>query len=367
MQRPVTAHISEKPQADRRRGTIAVMAAFLLIPLMAMLAFAIDYGYLLKKKTELQRSADAAALAAVRELVPNDNGNQDLNAVRAKVREYARANMGDANFAVLDADIQIGRYDTSSVYSNFTILNNGTFDTVRVTLRHDNSANSPVSLFFAKVLGFDSSSVTATATAVLPKATVLEPGADILPFAVHEDVWNSQSIGDEWSIYGDGRIEDEIGQQIPGNWGTVDIGPQNNSTSDLSDQIRNGLRQSDVNALYNDGRISTNTHIDATQSWDAQADTGLSAGLKHAVQDVHGLIRLVPIYDQVSGNGNNAEFRIIAWGVVRVVDSGWQGNNKHVTIKKSYTYNASSLRPHSNLGNTTGVIQGAYTTPLLVQ
>jgi Flp pilus assembly protein TadG len=356
-------------QKPRRRGVIVVFAALLMIPLLGLVALAVDYGYLCVVKTDLQRSADAAALAAVRDLVPNSNGVQDLDAVKATLRQYAAANVTNSSgFTVLDSDIEIGRYDPATVYTNFTILSTGTFDTVRVTLRRDTQANSPVSLFFARLLGFNTSNVSATATAVLQKASILEAGTEILPFSIQDGVWTSQSMGDQWSIYGDGRILDSLGGSIPGNWGTLDIGAGNNSTADLSDQILNGLRQSDLDALYNDGRIPSSSEIDSTDPWFANADTGLSAGIKNAIEQVHGLTRLVPIYDTVSGSGgNNVEFHIVSWGVVKVVGSGWNGSsNSYVTIQKSYTYDQ-NLRPQPDLSNTTGVIEGAYTSPVLVR
>ena len=46
-----------------RRGTIAVLAAIFSIVLVGMIAFCVDIGYVLSAKEELQRSADATALA----------------------------------------------------------------------------------------------------------------------------------------------------------------------------------------------------------------------------------------------------------------------------------------------------------------
>ena len=49
-----------------------------------------------------------------------------------------------------------------------------------------------------------------------------------------------------------------------------------------------------------------------------------------------------------------------------VVDSNWQGNNKHVTIAKSYAY-MGDLRPQPDLSNTSGTIEGVFTAPALVE
>ena len=41
----------------RRRGSILILIALATIPLLGMIAFAVDYGYLLKAQTDLQRCA----------------------------------------------------------------------------------------------------------------------------------------------------------------------------------------------------------------------------------------------------------------------------------------------------------------------
>ncbi len=353
----------------RRRGTVAVLVGVLAIPLLAMVAFSVDYGYLLSTRTDLQRAADAAALAAVQDLIEVSEGTEGLGAVRATVGNFAADNT-DASFQVLDGDIEIGEYDPATIYSCITFVDVVSYyDAVRVTLRRDSMANDPVSLFFAPALGFRNSNVDVKATAVLQKSKALEPGAMILPIAVPIEAWEAVGMGDEWSIYADMRVEDRFGNVLPGNWGTVDIGAENNSTDALRDQILGGLSQGDLDRLYGDGRISQDTHIDSDVPAWLQADTGFSAGMKSAVQQIHGETRLVPIYDSDNGeSGNNVEFHIVGWGVVAVVDSQFTGNpnKRHVTVRRSYAYHG-ELPPQQDLSNTEGVIQGAFTSPALVE
>lgn len=52
-----------------RRGAVIVLAAFLMIFLMAVMAFSIDMGYQVNTQTEMQRAVDAAALAGAGVLV----------------------------------------------------------------------------------------------------------------------------------------------------------------------------------------------------------------------------------------------------------------------------------------------------------
>lgn len=351
---------------SRRRGVIAVKVAILMVPVMAFTALALDSGYLLKVRTELQSAADAAALAAARELVPDADGDQDLEQVRTALRAYVQENMANSGFTVADEDIEIGRYERETIYSELTLIDEAPYDTVRVTIRRDSTANSAVQLYFAPLIGIPTCNVSVTATAILPQADRFYPGDGILPFAVSQSVWNNHDVGDQFQAY-NGRIVDAFGNNVPGNWGTVDIGSQNNSTADLSAQILNGLRQTDLNALYQDGRISTNKYIDASVDINVQADTGLSSGLKHAVQAIHGQSRYMPIYGTASGNGNNAQFEIVGWGFVKVVSSNWNGNNNtKITFQKTSGYDG-KLRPKSSLSDDSDVIENAYAHPILVE
>ena len=350
----------------QRKGAAAVFLCVLMVPLLFLLAFSIDYGFLLYVETNLQRTSDQAAIAAVRELAPDPYGNQDLAAVRQAVRDYVNLNLGDG-FTVDDEDIEIGRYNPNTIYGDIELLNDGILDTVRVTLRRDDTENTSVSLYFARLFGNDDSGVAARSTAVLQKASYLGPGADVFPFSIQRQAWNHLNYGDSAVIYGSGQILDENGQSIPGNWGTLDIGSQSNSTDALSDQILTGLTQDDLDALYSQGSIPTNEYIDANLTIDLNGDTGLSAGLRHALEDVEGLTRIAPIYKKTTSQGGNLYFEVVSWASITVGTSTFRGsNNSSVQIQKSYAYDE-NLYPNPDLSNTSNVIEGAYTSPVLVE
>ena len=366
----------------RRRGSIAVLTAVMMTFLVGMVAFAVDYGYLVKVRTDLQRAADAAALAAVQDLVPSAYGWQNLDRVRATVRPYFGATYGDPAFLIADTDIEIGRYDPETIYSHVTLFTvatgatswhastpSETLDAVRITLRRDGASNPLVPLFFACVLGSRQADVVASATAVLQKAEIMLPGADVLPFATPVSLWNSLYEGQTWSGYADGRLKDAFGHTVPGNWGTLDIGPTDNSTSAICEQILNGLTQSDLDALSSQNRIPDNSELDCSQAVWLNGDPGFSEGMKSAVREIHGQQRIIPLYDTLGGSlsGSNVEFSVVGWGVVTVVGSQWRGNqNSYVTVQKSCGY-FGELRPKGSLSSETVSIDGAYTSPVLVQ
>ena len=381
-----TAKTPGKPQ--KRPGVTVVLVAVMIIPLMAMVAFAVDYGYLTVQRSELQRAADAAVLAAVPELIPATDGSQDLDAVRARVKEYVNENIGGVtsvtaangdvtttyDFTVLDADIEIGRYDPTTIYSgNVTLFNTGTFDAVRVKLRRDASANGPISLFFANVLGFGSQEMEVTATSVLRRADGMKAQGDLLPFAINTLTWDALPAGTNFNIYDDNRVRTADGSLVPGNWGTVDAGYENNSTHDLNGQIIEGLREADVAQLYIEGRITDPTEVQTPVVF--QAETGLSVGMKSAVQQIYGQTRIIPIYDTIVGDditarvagGNNTEFNIVKWGVVTVIDSRWTGaQNTYIEAIKAWTYDG-ALVAREDLSDKNAPIENAFTSPVLVE
>jgi hypothetical protein len=89
--------------------------------------------------------------------------------------------------------------------------------------------------------------------------------------------------------------------------------------------------------------------------------------MKQSLQQVVGQTKLIPIYDSVSGGGGGVEFHVVGWAVAILSDVHFHGaNNTYVEIKKSFTYDG-LLRPTRDLSISDGVIDGAYTSPVLVE
>ena len=338
------------PASRHRRGAIMVLAAFiddcsggLDRFLGGLWLLAEDSDRLAALGGRVRAGGRAGSHSKAGRHTRLEQGPRDGAGVR-------RDNLADSSFQVATADIQIGRYDPQTIYTNLTLLNTGTFDTVRVTLRRDGATNPNVPLFFARLLGTQTATVTARATAILQKGEYMGPGVEILPFATPLDLWNSLSPGDEWTAYGDGKLKDGSGNDVPGNWGTCDIGHTNNSSSELNDQILNGLRQEDLNALQTDGRISQSDYIDSSQPLWTQGDTGLSSGLKQSVTAVHGKQKLIPIYDQLANpTGSHVDFHVVGWGVVTVVDSDLAWLYQHLRPRAKVALVQWQVAPKSSL------------------
>ncbi len=360
-----------KTRNHNRTGNVAVLICFIMVPLLGLVACAVDYGYLLYMKSDLQRVGDQAALAGAMELLPEEDGTQDYDKVRQKVKEFVAHNY-NGEFVVLDDDIQIGKFDPATIYSSVNIedVSGDSFklaDVVSVSLRRDSSANSSVSLFFARLIGSDSADVSITATSILQKGRFLVPGTEILPIGLSQDAWNALGDNEELSIYGDGRLEGSDGSSLPGNFGTVNVGPNSNSTSELNNQIDNGLSENDLQALYDNGSISSPDFIDSQSQVTVQGDPGLSSGMKHSLAREEGNIKLIPIYDSFTGNGANTKANIVTWGIVQLGSSSFNGSKKtRVNVTKLNSFYG-LMGANKDLSDESGNMEGVYTSPALIQ
>jgi Flp pilus assembly protein TadG len=339
---------SRSRRFPQRRGAITVLAALLSIVLLGMVAFAIDVGYVLSCKQELQRTADAAALAACWEYGEKlANGHTTVQAMsygRAVAATYAADNsVGGIDPAISEnsanlptGDLVFGElanlYDSAGGLDTYSPAD---FNAVRLRVRRDSTLNGETPYFFAKVFGLTSQRLEAEATAGYSRhiSGVRIPGSggniDVLPYALDLQTWQALLVGnaaDQWtwnansrtvSAGSDGVLEVNLfpqGTGSPGNRGTVDIGSSNNSTADIARQILHGISAADL--AYHGGTLQFNGEGEI----ELNGDTGISAGVKDELAAIKGQPRLIPIFSKVVGPGNNAQYTIVHWAGVRIME-----------------------------------------------
>jgi hypothetical protein len=353
----------KRHQKQTRRGVIAVMTAVLAIVLVAMVAFSVDIGYVLTAKEELQRTADAAALAACWEygnfLAHGFEPPDAATMARLTASEYAALNSvtGDAAYVDTnsgndpDGDIVFGYVENlesggSTLQTTYPAL----YNAVRVRVRKDSSINGEVPYFFARVFGMQGQVLSAEATAaIIRDANGFKIPADgsnieILPFALDLETWEDLMAGngaDQWKWNAttkkvesgsDDVLEINLypqGTGSPGNRGTVDIGSSNNSTNDITRQIVDGVSADDLD--HHGGKLEFDNHGELTLN----GDTGISAGVKDELASIIGEPRIIPVFETVQGPGNNAQYTIVKWFGIRILDVKLSGpmSKKHVSIQ----------------------------------
>jgi Flp pilus assembly protein TadG len=130
--RRLIARVRRLPAGDER-GAAAVVISLLLVPLLGFTALAVDVGAVYAERARLQVAADAAALAVAQDCARGACGNMQVTA-----NTLVAANAGEATAA----PPVLSSHPTS----------------VTVTGSH------PTEHWFAPILGFDSTRVSATAT-----------------------------------------------------------------------------------------------------------------------------------------------------------------------------------------------------------
>jgi hypothetical protein len=332
----------------RRKGNVLVMTAFMMIGMMALLAFSIDLGYLYVAKTELQRSADSAAMAAAWDLIADDAvfGNetpmQTDTRARTTAAQYASFNrILSSSPGLANDDVEVG-YLADPWDASGTIDPTGSgHNAVRVRVQRTAGQNGAVPMLFGRVLGADETALQAEAVAATYanfggfQASAGDDNVMILPFALDLQTWLDACNGvgdDNWcwdaatgtvSSGSDGILEVNLypqGTGSPGNRGTIDIGSSNNSTADICQQILEGISPSDF--AYHGGKLE----LDENGEIDLNGDTGISAGVKDDLGDIVGETRIIPNFNQVVNPGNNAEYTIDCWVCVRVLSVNLNGS-----------------------------------------
>ncbi len=359
-----------------RRAAVVPLAALLMTLLVGMLAFSIDIGYICAVKAELQNAADAAALAGAQQMQtyfvnyysPGQTNQQSIyndlttnannpNGPIATAQSYAAYNKaGGVNISLPKADISFSYYDgttfTAASYPNFFP------NTINVTTRRDNVANTPLGLFFGQIFGVSSTNLTATASATIyaGDTTSLQviPGvnAHILPVALDENVWkafnNSANyangtfltdptgyLSSSYVTTGSNGLPQlqvyPFGTNTPGSFGLIDTGVPSNNAPAFRNWIDNGDTPNDINYLLSNSLLPVSQS--SPEPW--KVGPGLTNTLITNFQSQIGVPNLIPLFQPVSpppayvaasNTGQNATYAIVGFVGVTITEANGSGN-----------------------------------------
>jgi Flp pilus assembly protein TadG len=377
---------------QHRKGTITVLAAIMTIVLVGMVAFCVDIGYVLSAKEELQRSADSTALATCweygKQLSKGSAWSTAATVARSTATQYAAFNPVTGDPMTLDTntsndpngDVVFGYIaDFKNSSSPFQTDGANGYNAVKVRLGKTSSANGEVPFFFARIFGLSGQELHSEAVAGLIRdvkgfqAPSDGSFVDILPYALDLQTWNDfiANVGSDnyrWNATtnqveagSDGLVEVNLfpqGTGSPGNRGTVDIGSSNNSTADIAQQILYGISASDL--AYHGGSLE----FDADGELLLNGDTGISAGVKDELTAIKGQPRIIPIFSSVSGNGNNANYTIVKWQGIRIMNVKLTGSmsQKNVMIQVAPVLSKGVIP-----SDTTGTSSYVYSPVVLVK
>ena len=153
----LSSAVHHRPSAvsHRRRGVVVFYASAMLVAIIAIVSFAVDWGRVQTAKTELQDAADAAARYAAAGLFDGTHV--------AKALAVGAQNKVDGTALSLTAsDVTVGYWNVNA--RTFTAAGSPT-NAVRVVGRRTSALGNPVPLVFGKLVGANSVDVTATSIA----------------------------------------------------------------------------------------------------------------------------------------------------------------------------------------------------------
>ncbi|MFH1746234.1 MAG: pilus assembly protein TadG-related protein [Planctomycetota bacterium] len=331
-----------------RRAAVIVQVAVMTTVIIGFGALAIDLGTLYMARSELQRAADAAALAGAScyftdaQLIDDDDEMTGVALQRAQEISFVNTTLGAGSYLELD-DVIVGTYD---------FVNGGDLDTsgmdpfnaVKVTVRRTaGSFNGPVGYGFARIFGREVGDVIAEATAVTDDRfagySVPEENGALLPFTIRADLYEDMLLNgpDEW-MYEDGQVieygdnvreikifpimqkdnsrgqgrgggegEDEGG----GNFGLLNIGANNQGVPFVEHQILNGVSADEMEDEIGTPVVEFYNEFGEAVVHEITGNPGVKAGIEDAVEARIGDVVGFFIHDDVWDNGANAVYRIV--------------------------------------------------------
>ncbi|MCG8585218.1 MAG: pilus assembly protein TadG-related protein, partial [Pirellulales bacterium] len=146
--------LTKAQHPGRREGSIVVLTALFMSIMLAMMAMAVDVGYIEVTETELRRTVDAGAMAGAGELV-NGNGPELFEVV---VDVMSQNEVAGREVAAENITIEVGHWDSTN---RAFMSEEYQPSAIRLTATQPNTP-----MFFGRLFGPSQFSITSRAVAV---------------------------------------------------------------------------------------------------------------------------------------------------------------------------------------------------------
>ncbi len=355
--------------------------------LLGFAALTLDVAALHGTRTDLQDTADAAALSGASALASDamlqvhleGNGSSAVSMVSSanlsRIKSIASQfdTFGKSSLAVESGDISLGWIDVTSGTSPIDTSGDPVdYNAVQVIVRRSSTGtNGPVSLMFASVFGLSSSDVSASAVAVFNDGfsafETASPGPANLPLTMDINEYNTQlAAGGDGYGYDSGTSSIDTSPDglpevdpypivsAPGNFGLLNIGNPNMGTPGLADHIENGIPPEDFVTEIGTSEVVFYEDDGTSVTHETGGDPGIVASLESSFETHLGEPVSFFLHDQVTGTGANSVYRIVGmrWG--RLMNVNLNCGNKEIIIQPM-TYYGAGVRTSPGAPSSGGV------------
>ncbi len=320
---------------SQQKGSVAVVVALSLVVLLGFSALVVDFGSVHNQKSKLQNALDSAVLSAAQELPAGNTSSVKWIEAQNQAITYAAAN-----------NYEISADDIEPVYKDNQMTNK--IIGIKVT------KSIGVDYYFAKVMGFDSATVSGIAAAgVTPAGGVT--GA--VPLSITDSSLRAAinaGATDNLTIKCSSNANDiGIDNSTASGWfGALDFG---SGASDYTLYIANGYSGSiQVGQILDmeNGNMSGPTLDGFTTRYNKCAD-GCTAD--NFTDDCPRIV-YVPVVQVIS----NSQVKVVSFAAFYLLECGGNGKNSYIKAK----YIPGKVIPNSATG-AGGEDFGLYTSRLL--
>ena len=397
-------HARKPRRHARRRGAVMLKMALLLVPLFGFAAFALDVGWIVGTKGELQNASDAASLAATRRLgqlhtryqfaSPGQKSKYLSDAAQSARNDAMR--VASANSAGEVANLALDSSDLELLYMNpdGTTSSPGTRfpNAASVRLRRDASFNGALPLFLAPLIGVSESQLEAPSTSALFSGHVTRFSftdssgngssdsssgggwqfdwtegqgsgfsCSLLPVTFDVQDW-VRFVETQYSPNGK-IVTDSSGEAIidvypsptdtPGNFGLLCIGPDASDANTYRQWILEGPSAEDLAYLEANDRFPVS--VAEPKLW--FGSPGLKSSLAPAFEAIIGQPRLMPLFEPVSRNpyvaaagvGSDSRYSIVGFAGVEVTKVVGRGQKLSIYVRPSSVIDPSAVFDPSSI------------------
>jgi len=351
--------ITRPGHRTQRRAAVAVLTAVSLVMIFAFAAIAIDLGQMYAARAELQRAADAAALAGASAYFTDEGLARDPSEVEYAVHERAkefsyRNETRKAGTLLEDADITLGYHDFQHPRAPLDTSGDQPFNAVEVIVRRTpGSANGPIAFLFARAFGRHEGGVTARAVASVNDQfsgfdTESRDFPTLIPITINVALYDDMLLSsgtDEYMYDGSvGRGSDGVNEvklypwrikttknrgyrlssgdtvyepEGAGNFGLLDFGGVDAATA--STNILNGISGDLITNVFGDTTIEYFNDSGDPVTYPIPGATGMTTSIKAALDQRIGDVVGFFVHDDAVKMGSNAVYRNVGLRFARIM------------------------------------------------